>query len=336
MGMIHYLSYEQTRGIKVAAVCELDPQRLAGDWRSIRGNFGPPGKEMDLTGISRYAQIDELIAAPDIELVDICLPPALHAEVAIRALQAGKHVFCEKPIALTAEDAKRMVSVAARAGRLLMIGHVLPFFPEYAYALDVVRTGRYGRLLGGTFRRVISDPQWLTGYYDPQKIGGPMLDLYVHDAHFIRLLCGMPRAVFTTGRMRGAVASWFTTQYQFADPALAVTATSGVIDQQGRTFTHGFEIHLEQATLLFDFAVIEGQPRQLMPLTVFDSAGRVQTPQLGSGDPVDAFQIELAAVATAIGSGAPADILRGELARDAVVMCHKQTQSLKTGRIVKL
>lgn len=336
MGMTHYLSYGKIRGVKVTALCEQDKKRLAGDWRSIQGNFGPPGQKMDLRGIDTYEQIDDLIGDPRIALVDICLPPALHAEVAIRAFKAGKHVFCEKPIALTARDAKRMVAVAAQADRLLMIGHVLPFHPEYAYALEVVRSGKYGRLLGGSFRRVISDPKWLTGYYDPQKIGGPMLDLHVHDAHFIRLIGGMPRTVFTTGRMRGEVAGFFTTQYQFEDPDLAVTATSGVINQQGRGFTHGFEIYLERATLLFDFAVIADQPRQLMPLTVLDSKDRVVTPDLGSADPVAAFETELKEVAKAIRRGTPGEILDGELARDAVVLCHKQTESLTTGKIVKV
>ncbi len=83
-----------------------------------------------------------------------------------------------------------------------------------------------------------------------------MLDLHVHDAHFIRLVCGMPARVFTTGRMRGEVAEYFTSQFLFDDPRLVVTATSGVDPAAGRAFSAGFEIHLERATLLYDFAVI--------------------------------------------------------------------------------
>jgi predicted dehydrogenase len=260
----------------------------------------------------------------------------LHADVTIRALQAGKDVFCEKPIALTEDDARRMVSVAEKEGRLLMIGHVLPLFPEFAFALKTVRSGKYGRLLGGSFQRVTADPTWLSGYYDPNRVGGPMLDLHVHDAHFIRLLCGMPKAVLTTGRMRGEVAGFFSTQYQFDDPDLAVISISGAIDQQGRSFTHGFEIHLERATLLFDFAVIGDEGRQLMPLTVLEADGSVVTPELGSGDPVDAFQTELSEVVKALQTGEPPEMLRGELARDAVVLCHKQTESLRSRKIVQI
>ena len=90
---------------------------LAGDWRSIKGNFGPAGAMMDLGGISKYEKLDDLLADPKIDMVDICLPPNAHADVAIAALRAGKHVFCEKPIALSAADARRMVEDVAQGAR---------------------------------------------------------------------------------------------------------------------------------------------------------------------------------------------------------------------------
>src|SRR3990172_1895716 len=134
MGMIHYLAYEKVRGAKVRAVCEKDPERLSGDWRSIKGNFGPQGKRMDLSGISRYSALEEMFADPGLDMIDVCLPPSLHAATVIRALKAGKHVLCEKPIALVAEDAKRMVRAADDAGKMMMIAHALPFVPEYRFA----------------------------------------------------------------------------------------------------------------------------------------------------------------------------------------------------------
>jgi predicted dehydrogenase len=336
MGMIHYLAYQKLKGVKVAAMCETDRTRLAGDWRTIKGNFGPAGTMMDLSGIAKYEKLDEMLADPKVELVDICLPPAAHAPVAIAALKAGKHVFCEKPIALTAADAKRMVATAARAGRQLMIGQVLPFFPEYQFAYRAARGGKFGKLLGGHFKRIISDPQWLKDFYDPRKVGGPMLDLHVHDAHYIRLLCGMPRAVFANGRMRGDVAEFFSSQFLFDDPALVVSAASGVIHQQGRGFCAGFEIHLERATLLYEFAVIDGKPEMNMPLTVLKQDGQVERPALESADPVDSFVSELAEAVKTVKSGKPSALLDGELARDAVVLCHKQTESIQKGRLVNI
>ncbi len=336
MGMIHYLSYGKVRGAKVTALCELDKKRLAGDWRTIKGNFGPAGTRMDLSGIGRYERLDDLLADPKIDLVDICLPPSLHAEAAVKAFKAGKHVFCEKPMALTTADARRMVRASEQAGKMLMIGHVLPLFPEYAFAYKTVAGDKYGRLLGGQFKRVISDPLWLPDFYDPAKIGGPMLDLHVHDAHFIRLLFGMPTAVDSRGRMRGEVVEYFHTQFSFDDPTLVVTAASGVINQQGRPFTHAFEIQLERATLLFDFAVIDDAGELLMPCTVLTDKGKVIRPEIGSGDPVDAFELEIKEVVKSIRTGKPCPILSADLARDAVVLCHKQTASVRRGRPVKV
>ncbi|MBI3839499.1 MAG: Gfo/Idh/MocA family oxidoreductase [Planctomycetia bacterium] len=334
MGMIHYLAYQKVKGVKVAAMCEQDRTRLAGDWRTIKGNFGPAGKKMDLSGIEKYERLDAMLADPKLDMIDICLPPAAHAPVAVSALKAGKHVFCEKPIALAPADARRMVKTAKAAGKQLMIGQVLPFCPEYAFAYEAVRSGKYGRLLGGHFKRVISDPLWIKDFYDPRKIGGPMLDLHVHDAHFIRLVCGMPRAVFTSGRLRGEVAEYFTSQFLFDDPAMVVSAMSGIIHQQGRGFSAGFEMHLERATLLHDFAMIDGQPETNMPLTVLSQDGKVQRPKQKPADPVDWFANELSEALSTVRRGKPSALLDGELARDAIILCEKQTASIKKSGLV--
>lgn len=336
MGMIHYLAYQKLKGVKVAAMCEQDLTRLAGDWRTIKGNFGPQGQMMDLSGIAKYENLDDMLADDKVDMIDICLPPAAHAPVAIAALKAGKNVFCEKPIALAPADAVRMVKQAESAGKQLMIGHVLPFFPEYAAAYKAVSSGKYGKLLGGHFKRIISDPQWLKDFYDPKKVGGPMLDLHVHDAHFIRLLFGMPSAVFTAGRMRGEVAECFTSQFVFDNPRQTASAASGVIQQQGRAFCAGFEIHLEKATLLYDFAVIDGKPEVNMPLTILTADGKVQRPEMKSEDPVDSFAAELTEATNALKSGKPSAMLDGQLARDAVILCHKQTESIRKGKLVRI
>ena len=335
MGMTHYNAYLKIRGVKVAALCETDPKRLNGDWRSIQGNFGPRGKIMDLTGISRCQSVDELIADPRLDLIDICLPPAWHAEAAIAALKAGKHVFCEKPIALQPADADRMVRAARRAGKLLMIGHVLPFFPEYQFARRAIAGGKYGKPLGGHFKRIISNPTWLPDFYDARKVGGPMLDLHVHDAHFIRLIFGMPKTVRTVGTMRGETAERFATQFLY-DPPRMVTAAAGVIDQQGRPFTHGFELYMERAALTFDYMALTKVGDAATPLTLLTGDGRATRPRLGSTDPVDAFVAELKEVVRSVRNEEPSPILAGELARDALMLCKKQTESLATGRAVKV
>ena len=269
-------------------------------------------------------------------MVDLCLPPGEHAKASIAALKAGKHVLSEKPIALNSAEARRMVAAARAAERQLLVAHVLPFFSEYAFAWDVVRSGKYGRLLGGHFKRIISDPAWLPHFYDPRRVGGPMIDLHVHDAHFIRLLAGMPTSVFTSGRMRGDVAEYFTSHFQFADPTVTVTANGGVIRQQGRSFTHAYELHLERATVLYDFSVIDGQPVIGMPVTVLTASGKVVRPSSARSIRSRSFSKELAEAARAITSGEPSPLLDGELACDALRICQAETASLAGAKPVKI
>ena len=331
MGMIHYLSYQKVAGSKVVAMCETNEKRLTGDWTDIKGNFGPTGEFMDLSGIATYTQLEEMFANPDVDLVDVCLPPAFHADAVIKALEAGKHVFCEKPMALDVESTERMVAAAQSSGKLLLIGHVLPLLPEYHFAVEKVQSKEFGRLLGGHFKRVISDPLWLPHFYDPVAVGGPMLDLHIHDAHFIRLLFGMPMAVDTQGRWRGEVLEYFQSQFHFDDPSLVVSATSGVINQQGRSFLHGYEIHFENATVVFEFGVINDEGRTLMPLTVIPSEGAAYTVDLSGGDPMlAAFENEVNAVTDAVEHGAPSEFLTADLARDAIRICHQQNESARS------
>lgn len=329
MGMIHYLAYQKLGDVKVSAICEKIPERLQGDWTKIKGNFGPQGTRMDLSGVATYDDFDRLLADPDIDVIDICLPPAAHAEATVAALNAGKHVFCEKPISLNPEDADRMCRAADSSGRLLMIGHVLPFFTSHAFVYDAARSGRYGKLLGGHFNRVISDPTWLSDFYDMNKIGGPLLDLHIHDAHFIRLLFGNPCRVQSVGRLRGEVPEYFNSQFLFDDPSLVVTATSGCIMQQGRPFTHGYEVHFEKATLLCEsfFGVAP---------TVLTDDGNVEKPKIPALDEIGIFANELREATGAIASGKTSPMLDGRLALDALRLCLAEMKAVQTRRPVEV
>jgi predicted dehydrogenase len=329
MGMTHFDAARRLRGAKAAAICTRDAKKLAGDWSSIQGNFGRRGSaHEDLRGIARYADVAQLLADPTIDLVDICLPTDRHADVSIAALRAGKHVLVEKPIALGARDADRMVREARKAGRHLLVAQVLPFFPEFAFARQAIRSGKYGRLLGAHFRRIISKPDWSADIASNEKTGGPAIDLHIHDTHFIGLVCGVPKQVFARGVVENGYVQYLTTHYLYDDPNLAVTCSSGAICQPGRPFTHGYELYLEKATLLYELGT--------QPLTVLTANGKSTQPKLGSGDPTVAFTAELQhAVQVVLGKADPAE-LSGELARDALVLCHREADSAKSGRIMRV
>jgi predicted dehydrogenase len=325
MGMIHYLASRRLKGARVTAICSRDPKKLAGDWRGVRGNFGPPGDVMDLRRVKKYPHIDDLLADPDLDLIDVCNPTHLHAETALAALRAGKHVLVEKAIALTPKDAETMVKAAARAGRLLMVAHVLPFFPEFAFAAEAVRGG-HGKLLGAHFTRVIARPDWSADIGDADKTGGPAVDLHIHDTHFIGLIAGTPMKVFSAGRLAkdGAV-EYLTTQYLYGPGGPAISCSSGAVALNGREFVHGYEIYLERATLSYDSGGT--------PLTVFTSDGKAKQPKLkGGGDPLTAFAAELQTAADGVRTGKEPALLSGRLAATALELCHKECQSVRTGK----
>jgi predicted dehydrogenase len=329
MGMIHYLASRNLRGAAVTALCSRDAKKLAGDWRGIQGNFGPKGEMMDLTGVKKYDRLDSLLADPEIDVVDVCNPTHLHPDTAIRALEAGKHVLVEKAIALKPDDADRMVAAARRAGKFLMVAHVLPFFPEFAFAAEVVRSGRYGRLLAAHFVRVISRPDWSQDIGDSAKTGGPAVDLHIHDTHFIALLCGVPERVFSTGIVDAGIVQHLTTLYLYGPSGPCVSCASGALVQKARPFLHGFEICLERATLTYDSAHT--------PLTVLHEGGSQETPTLPGGrDATSAFTSEIQSAVDGIVAGKEPDLLRGQLARDALVLCHKECKSVQSGQAVSL
>jgi len=210
----------------------------------------------------------------------------------------------------------------------LMVAHVLPFAAEFAFAAEAVRGGRYGRLLGGHFKRIISKPDWSADIADASKTGGPAVDLHIHDTHFIGLLGGVPKAVFSSGVVAGEAVEYLTTQYLYGPGGPCLSCSSGALAQKGRPFVHGFEIYLERATLVFESGTA--------PLTVLTADGQVEHPQLKAGDETAAFAAEIQAAVDGITSGKEPALLSGQLARDALVMCHKECESVRTGKIVPI
>jgi predicted dehydrogenase len=331
MGMIHYLAARrlEERGVaRVTAICSRDPKKRAGDWRGLRGNLGPPGEQMDLSKVKAYDRLEALVADRDIDLVDICTPTAQHPAGTLAALQAGKHVLVEKPIALRTEDADAMVAAARNAGKLLMVGHVLPFFPEFSYVWRVINEKSFGRMLGGHFKRVIAKPDWSAEIADAAQTGGPAIDLHIHDTHFIRLICGMPAHVYATGLVEGGVVQYLTSLYRFGGDGPAISCSSGAVACKDRPFVHGYELYFERATLSYESGT--------QPLTLLKADGGHEQVQLGEGEPQQGFIDELSAAVSAIGRGREADLLGGQLARDALVLCHKECESALSGRPVQI
>jgi xylose dehydrogenase (NAD/NADP) len=174
---------------ELAAIASRDPKK-ARDWA---GRFGIPAAHRS------YAS---LLADPAIDAVYIPLANHLHAPWTRRALRAGKHVLCEKPIALDAREARTMAAAAARSGRLLMEAFMYRFHPQIERALEIVRSGAIGevRLVRSSFTFPFggdpSDYRWSVRWG-----GGSLLDVGCYPVSAARLVFGAePRAAYARGR----------------------------------------------------------------------------------------------------------------------------------------
>ena len=142
--------------------------------------------------------LEELLAADDVDAVSVCTSNNTHAEITVAALRAGKHVLCEKPMAVTEEECVAMVEAARASGRTLMIGQNQRFARAHVRAKELVDAGRIGRVL--TFRTTFGhggpetwsvDPGTGSWFFDPRRAAmGAMADLGVHKTDLVQWLIG--------------------------------------------------------------------------------------------------------------------------------------------------
>ncbi|WP_411130442.1 Gfo/Idh/MocA family protein [Streptomyces sp. x-19] len=132
--------------------------------------------------------LDELLAR--CRAVDICTPTATHKELARTAIAAGKHVVCEKPLALTVEDAQEIVAAAEAAGVRLQPAHVVRYFPAYAAMRQAVHQRELGDLAVLRFTRSSARPRWAPWLGDPAQSGGVIMDFMLHDLDIARWVAG--------------------------------------------------------------------------------------------------------------------------------------------------
>ena len=157
-----------------------------------------------------FASYEELLADPAIEAVSVCVANHAHAEISIAALKAGKHVLCEKPMAVTLEDCEAMVAAAEVSGKYLMIGQNQRLAKAHSKAKELIEQGAIGKVL--TFRTIFGhggpetwsiDPGSNVWFFDKTKAAmGAMADLGIHKTDMIQYVLGSKivktQAVLTT------------------------------------------------------------------------------------------------------------------------------------------
>jgi predicted dehydrogenase len=285
MGTTHLKAWRNVPNATIAAVCSDDPQKLTGDLSAIQGNLGDGGdQQFDFSRTARYRQTEALLADPNVDAVDICLPTHLHSSVAIAALRAGKHTLVEKPMALDGAAADEMLAVAKNSGKVLMVGQVLRFFPAYRVMADAIASGEYGAVRYALLRRRCAAPFWSKWLSDASRSGGGVFDLLIHDVDFAIHMFGQPESVSATGYedMPNGIDT-ITATLQYANGP-AVVITGGWHHKKAYPFSMEFTVVADGGT--FEFSSLRGSG-----VTLYIAAGEASEMQLPERD---AFAAELA------------------------------------------
>lgn len=172
MGRTHSKAYENIKNASVTIICDLDlskAEKLAS--------------AHDAKVTNDYQELLD----SDVDIIDICLPTYLHAKYSISAMSNGKNVFCEKPMAISVEEAKSMLEASEKYKVKLTVGHVLRFFPQYAHTIKEVTDKKIGipKLIRTVRNQAFPNWSWENWYQDYAKSGGPILDLIIHDIDWI-------------------------------------------------------------------------------------------------------------------------------------------------------
>lgn len=324
MGNCHFNAYQGVARARIMALCDCDNNKLRGD-ASVTGNIGGAGQKKDLSGLKTYTNAARLIADPEIDVVDITLPTYLHAAWAIKALKAGKHVICEKPMAISSVEARKMADVARHSQCRLFIGHCIRFWPAYEVARNIVRGNRYGKVLSAVFARICSKPTWSWNNWvlKPKLSGSAALDLHIHDVDFVIYLFGRPKAVCSHGY--GSAKTGFEhiiTSYDYARKNIII-AEGGWVYENKYPFSMTFRIAMEKAALALH---PDGK------LMLYQAGCDPEIVVVPAGD---GYGRELAHFIECIASGKKSDIVSPESAMLSVQLVETEIKSAWAGKPVQ-
>ena len=256
MGATHINAWLEVPGTRIAALCNPSGRNLDGDFSSVSGNLGNGAPlKLDMSATKSYLSYDEMLADPEVTIVDICTPTHTHRDLTLAALKAGKHVLCEKPMARTSDEAREMAAAARQANRVLMPAMCLRFWPGWSWLKEAVVSQRYGKVLSARFSRVAEPPAWgQSFFFDGTKSGGALLDLHIHDTDFVRYLFGHPSKVVSVGYTKvSGLIDHVSTRYHVPGGAV-VHAEGSWAMAAGYGFRMGYLVNFEHATAEFDSA----------------------------------------------------------------------------------
>lgn len=326
MGQQHFNIYDGMEGAEVVAVCDKIAERVAPQAPSIGGNIGE-ATELDLSAQARYQCFDEMLKAGGFDVVDICTPTPLHAEMTVNALAAGYHVICEKPMARTLAECDAMIAAAEEAGKFLFIAQCIRFWPEYEVLARMIAAGELGEIKWARFVRQSPPPGWAAEGWlmDPAQSGGALLDLHIHDVDFILSVFGAPNAVFARGMniiSSGAPVDHVETSYLYKD--MLCSALGGWVFPDSFPFEMGFQV-------LGTRGLLEFSAGKDPALRCYPREGEPYTPDYVPGT---GYQNELAYFVDCIEAGKAPERVTPQSARESVRIVMAEADSIADREMV--
>ena len=254
--------------IELVAVCDKNPKCLESVGTTNLGTV----EVGSFDGITLYTDPDEMLVREELDAVDICLPTFLHKDFTLKFLRAGKHVLCEKPMALSGDDCIEMVKTAHECGKELMIGQCLRFDPAYLYLKELVDLQTYGKARRVIMGRYSYMPAWGGWFSDPNKSGGCVVDFHIHDIDMLRFLFGDPDAVSSIAHDKST--GWQYVNSRFYYDGMIAEATASFDESPTTPFSMGYRVRFDKATVILDACKV----------TVYPDEGEPYAPKLPSRD----------------------------------------------------
>lgn len=187
----HMPGYINMDNVEIAAVCDINPEKI----KSFREQF-------DIVNAAEFIDYKELLECSDLDFVDICTPNYLHSIIAVDALSKGINVLCEKPDAVSVEEALKMKEAAEKSGKQLMVMRNNRYRETARYLKKFIKDGKMGEIYCGRCgwqrrRGIPGKGGWFTT--KEQSGGGPLIDLGVHMIDLAIWLMGNPVPVAVSG-----------------------------------------------------------------------------------------------------------------------------------------
>lgn len=285
-------------------------------------------------GARAYAAVYDMLKAEQPDLVHVTTPSYLHKDLTLTCLEAGCHVFCEKPMALNAVDALTMSNTAEQEDRFLMIGQVVRFWDSYRYLQQAVEDERFGKLLSLRLWRSGQAPEWgaRAWFLDHELSGRAPVDMHIHDTDFVQALLGEPEAVSSQLVDDGKETSYIYTHYQYPD--VQVYSEGGWV-KAPLPFNFGFEA-------IFTEAVLHNHNDDLMVYAAGKDVQKVDV-KTALSDEVYAnlstmgpYVAENDYFLRCIETHTPPAIVTPDTARGSLETVLKEVRSAQTGKVVKV